>query len=79
MTTHEKEAKCHDCPIDMIEFGKLQQKVDSIEHALTGEEGVLVLLRRQNGRVRKLEVNQAYILGGVAVIGTVVTIVIKLI
>ena len=65
------------CPFDKEEWGSIKQQVAETHEAIRGEFGVLAQLKIANGRVRTLEINQAKIMAGAAVVAFLVGLAVK--
>lgn len=77
MTDKDKITSCA-IGLDPIKMGQMIEKVNNMHEAICGDAGVLAQLEKQNGRIRKLEVKHAYILGVAVGVSTIIGFVIKI-
>lgn len=61
--------------VDPVEFGQLIQEIKDIKEAIMGKNGVVEMIKLQNGRVRKLESWRDRILGAITLLTIIFTVV----
>ena len=63
-----------DCGIDPIQWGRMLKSVEATEK---NTKEIKDALEEQNGRLRKVEIRQGYMWGGLGVIGVIVPLIFK--
>ena len=68
------DCKKDNCGIDPVQWGRMLEGIKTIHE---NTEDIKKTLCKQNGRLRKVEVRQAYLWGGLGLAGIVIPIVFK--